>query len=83
MSRRFAALFVLLFAFPAHALDNQLKQHPSPYLALHGSDPVAWQEWNAETVALARKEGKLLFVSIPAKRRGRCRATQDKAKDVA
>jgi len=31
---------------------------------LHGSDPVAWQEWNAETVARAKREGKLLFVSI-------------------
>ena len=55
---------VLLSALPAIALENQLARHPAPYLALHGSDPVAWQEWNAETVARARKEGKLLFVSI-------------------
>ena len=46
------------------ALTNQLAQHPSPYLALHGQDPVAWQEWNAETVARARRENKLLFVSV-------------------
>ncbi len=45
-------------------LRNQLANHPSAYLALHGSDPVAWQEWNAETVARARRENKLLFVSI-------------------
>lgn len=45
-------------------LVNQLQHHPSPYLALHGSDPVAWQEWNAETLARARRENKLLFVSI-------------------
>ncbi|HID44655.1 MAG TPA: DUF255 domain-containing protein [Chromatiaceae bacterium] len=30
---------------------------------MHGQDPVAWQVWNAETLELARKEGKLLFVS--------------------
>jgi uncharacterized protein YyaL (SSP411 family) len=45
-------------------LKNQLAGHPSPYLALHGSDPVAWQEWNAETVARAKRENKLLFVSV-------------------
>lgn len=62
--RLLAALLALLIALPAFALDNQLARHPSPYLALHGSDPVAWQEWNAETVARAKREGKLLFVSI-------------------
>lgn len=44
-------------------LENELKAHASPYLALHGNDPVAWQEWNKKTVARAKKEGKLLFVS--------------------
>ncbi len=34
------------------------------YLALHGHDPVAWQEWNADTLARARRENKLLFVSV-------------------
>ena len=48
----------------ASALQNQLQHNPSPYLALHGGDPVAWQEWNADTIARARKENKLLFVSI-------------------
>ena len=38
-------------------------QHASPYLAMHGNDPVAWQEWNKETVTRAKKEGKLLYVS--------------------
>ncbi|MFN3716388.1 MAG: thioredoxin domain-containing protein [Thiobacillus sp.] len=58
---------LLLFAFtlPASAaLTNQLKNHPSPYLAQHGADPVAWQEWNTDTVARARRENKLLFVSV-------------------
>ncbi|HCU53976.1 MAG TPA: thioredoxin domain-containing protein [Gammaproteobacteria bacterium] len=48
----------------AAALENNLQKHPSPYLSLHGADPVAWQEWNAKTVARARQEGKLLYVSI-------------------
>lgn len=58
------AFWGLLSALPVSALENQLAHHPSPYLALHGHDPVAWQEWNAATVQRARKEGKLLFVSI-------------------
>jgi uncharacterized protein YyaL (SSP411 family) len=48
----------------AAPLANQLANHPSPYLALHGSDPVAWQTWNADTLARARRENKLLFVSV-------------------
>ncbi len=48
----------------AAPLLNQLKNNPSPYLAIHGEDPVAWQEWNPASLALARKENKLLFVSI-------------------
>ena len=48
----------------AQAPENRLKDSPSPYLAAHGSDPVEWQEWNPATLELARKENKLLFVSI-------------------
>lgn len=45
------------------AEKNALYEHPSPYLALHGRDPVRWQEWNEKTVAQARAQNKLLFVS--------------------
>lgn len=45
-------------------LQNRLAGHASPYLAQHGADPVAWQEWNAETLARARRENKPLFVSV-------------------
>ena len=56
-------LLFLLLSSPASALQNQLRDHPSPYLAMHGEDPVAWQDWGPEVVALAREQGKLLFVS--------------------
>ena len=63
-----ALLLALLCVLPTLSwsapLQNQLRDHPAPYLALHGRDPVAWQEWNAETVARARSENKLLFVSV-------------------
>ena len=47
----------------ATSIENTLEEHASPYLAMHGDDPVAWQEWNSETVNRAKKEGKLIFVS--------------------
>ena len=56
-------LLILLLPVPASAA-NQVADHPSPYLSLHGSDPVAWQLWNAATVARAKRENKLLFVSV-------------------
>ena len=48
----------------AQPLLNQLKNSPSPYLAIHGEDPVVWQEWSPATMELARRQNKLLFVSI-------------------
>jgi len=48
----------------AQLLVNQLKSSPSPYLAIHGDDPVAWQEWSPAMLELARRQNKLLFVSI-------------------
>lgn len=48
----------------AAPLENRLRGHASPYLAMHGQDPVAWQEWNAATLARAKRENKLLFVSL-------------------
>ena len=58
---------ILLVALLASLLPlagaNQLKHHPSPYLALHGDDPVAWLPWGAEALEKARKEKRLIFVS--------------------
>ncbi|HHJ16525.1 MAG TPA: thioredoxin domain-containing protein [Gammaproteobacteria bacterium] len=45
-------------------LHNRMAAHPSPYLAMHGADPVYWQEWNRETLDLARKLNRPLLVSI-------------------
>lgn len=45
-------------------LSNQLKNHASPYLALHANDPVAWQDWSEKAVNLARSQNKLLYLSI-------------------
>ncbi len=45
------------------AMQNQLADHPSPYLALHGNDPVAWQDWGPEVLARAKRENKLILLS--------------------
>ena len=60
---RLLAVLLLLASAAVHGLENRLADHPSPYLALHGADPVHWQPWGADVLELARKEGKLLFVS--------------------
>jgi len=54
-----ATLLLSLLLPAAVGAVNPLANHPSPYLALHGSDPVAWQEWNADTLARAKRENKL------------------------
>ncbi len=63
--KRLAILFWLLVAgtAPASTLENQLADHPSPYLAMHGHDPVAWQDWGEAALKLARASGKPLYLS--------------------
>jgi len=42
---------------------NGLVNHPSPYLAMHGSDPVHWQDWSADALQLAQKTNKPILIS--------------------
>lgn len=60
--RLFLALLSIFFTLNLNA--NQLQNHSSPYLALHGNDPVNWMEWGKPALEKAKKENKLLFVSI-------------------
>lgn len=55
--------FILLFSLQS-AFANDLKNNSSPYLAMHGNDPVNWMEWGKPAIEKAKKENKLLFVSI-------------------
>lgn len=43
---------------------NNLGKSSSPYLQQHKSNPIWWQEWSQEVLDYAKKENKLLFVSI-------------------
>ncbi|MEA3301668.1 MAG: DUF255 domain-containing protein [Pseudomonadota bacterium] len=59
---QFAAL-LLLFVCSTLQASNDLKNHPSPYLAMHGDDPVQWRDWGEAAVEEARSSGKLLYLS--------------------
>ncbi|MCZ7600206.1 MAG: thioredoxin domain-containing protein [Gammaproteobacteria bacterium] len=65
-ARRTTALaaFALLAVLAASAAASPLRDHPSPYLALHADDPVARREWNEAALAEARAGDRLLLVSV-------------------
>lgn len=43
---------------------NELIHETSPYLLQHAYNPVNWKAWNDNTLELAKKEQKLMVVSI-------------------
>ncbi len=47
---------------PQHT--NRLIHETSPYLLQHAHNPVNWYAWNKETLELAKKENKLILISI-------------------
>jgi len=49
---------------PEHKYTNSLIKETSPYLLQHAHNPVDWYAWNNETLELAKKENKLLLISI-------------------
>lgn len=66
---RFFLCTVLVVCVVLHAgaapapFENQLANHPSPYLAMHGHDPVHWQVWSKDAVQLAKKLNRPLYIS--------------------
>lgn len=43
---------------------NDLINETSPYLLQHAHNPVNWHAWNDETLELAKKEDKLILISV-------------------
>ena len=43
---------------------NKLKEEKSPYLKQHEDNPVHWFAWNKESLKLAKKEKKPIFLSV-------------------
>lgn len=71
MMKRFLVCMIFLVFSPSlmaeiatgKAAPNDLYHNASPYLAMHGRDPVRWHLWNKKTIAMAKAQNKLLFVS--------------------
>lgn len=47
-----------------HEYTNPLIHESSPYLLQHAHNPVNWHPWNDQTLAKAKKEGKMLIISV-------------------
>jgi uncharacterized protein YyaL (SSP411 family) len=49
---------------PPQAKPNRLAKESSPYLLQHAYNPVDWYPWGPEAFERAKKENKLIFLSI-------------------
>ncbi|WP_053992969.1 thioredoxin domain-containing protein [Mangrovimonas sp. TPBH4] len=47
-----------------HQFTNDLIHETSPYLLQHAHNPVDWKPWNDKTLELAKKENKLMIISV-------------------
>ena len=58
--------FIMTFGFvwAEHNHTNALTKEDSPYLQQHANNPVNWYPWGEEAFDKARKENKLIFLSI-------------------
>lgn len=73
MAKTLKIIFILLYAMSAsaqksdqmiHEYTNALIKETSPYLLQHAHNPVNWEAWNIEVLERAKKENKLLLISI-------------------
>jgi uncharacterized protein YyaL (SSP411 family) len=71
----FALMLCIVTSLPSGAKDkpdkeakpnftNKLAHESSPYLLQHAHNPVNWHPWGQEAFDKAKKEGKLVFLSI-------------------
>ncbi len=49
---------------PSAKHTNQLAKESSPYLLQHAHNPVDWYPWGEEAFAKAKREGKMVFLSV-------------------
>jgi len=54
----------LSFLLAEHSHTNALIKEDSPYLQQHAHNPVNWYPWGKEAFKKAKKENKLIFLSI-------------------
>jgi len=64
MRKLFVFYFLSLFVHAEHKYTNALINESSPYLQQHIHNPVNWYPWGKEALEKAKKENKLIFLSI-------------------
>ncbi len=47
-----------------HKFTNELINETSPYLLQHAHNPVNWMAWNENSLSIAKKENKLILISV-------------------
>lgn len=55
---------ISIFVYAKQNRTNALSQEDSPYLMQHIHNPVNWYPWGEEALNKAKKENKLIFLSI-------------------
>jgi len=58
------SIFFFTSLFAEHKSSNSLINEDSPYLQQHVHNPVNWYPWGKEAFEKAKKENKLIFLSI-------------------
>lgn len=61
---RILFIFLSFFAATISLAANHLANETSPYLLQHKENPVDWYPWGDEAFSKAKKEHKLIFLSI-------------------
>ncbi len=51
-------------ADPSQKPTNRLAKESSPYLLQHAHNPVDWYPWGNEAIAKAKRENKMIFLSV-------------------
>lgn len=68
MKYYYALLYIFFFSSVygqgEHVYTNELVHESSPYLKQHAHNPVNWYPWGDEALEKAKKEGKLLLISV-------------------
>jgi len=55
---------ILIFISTATYSSQNLKNHPSPYIRMHANDAVKWHVWDQSVIDQAKKENKIIYISI-------------------
>ena len=64
MKHLFIFYIFTIFLWAEHNYTNALIKEDSPYLQQHAHNPVNWFPWGEEAFEKAKKENKLIFLSI-------------------